>query len=245
MNETHNTSPNTLCEYDEHEIRHIKLGNQTITQVLKLPQQMIDYMWQCIDIAKKNPICHNNYLAGRISHSYKLKDSHNLVVRNLLDLFYNSDNNPEMFEFINNEINRTYKKMGVIKKGMTLAPHLDVMWVNFQKKGEFQPLHTHDSTFSFVIWMDIPYDCKDENKLHFARSNSPGSTCGNFSFAFPCEVSRSIVEHFIELSPKMNGYCCFFPSDLSHQVYPFYTSDKDRISISGNISYYPMKLNSL
>ena len=39
------------------------------------------------------------------------------------------------------------------------------------------------------------------------------------------------------MSPEMNGYCCFFPSDLCHQVYPFYTSDKDRISISGNILF--------
>ena len=51
------------------------------------------------------------------------------------------------------------------------------------------------------------------------------------------EVSRSVSEYFIKLSPEKNGYCCLFPSDLSHQVYPFYTSDKDRISISGNIMY--------
>jgi hypothetical protein len=27
----------------------------------------------------------------------------------------------------------------------------------------------------------------------------------------------------------------FFPSKLQHQVYPFYTSNKDRVSVSGNI----------
>ena len=84
--------------------------------------------------------------------------------------------------------------------------------------------------------MDIPYHFKDEGKLPFA-SNSRAKPGGNFNFVTSSDTSRSVCDHTIQMSPKMNGYCCFFPSDLSHEVYPFYTSDKDRISISGNIIY--------
>ena len=34
----------------------------------------------------------------------------------------------------------------------------------------------------------------------------------------------------------------FFPSKLNHVVYPFYTSNKNRISISGNVALDPQKI---
>jgi len=225
---------------DKIEVEQIDLGIQTIAQIYKLPQQIIDYLWERIDIAKKKQICHKKYLAGKISHSYLLEDPQNLVIQNLHDILFNSVDNPKMFNFMSREIGRICKKkMNTTDKDkQVLQPYLESIWVNFQKKGEFQPIHSHSGMFSFVIWMDIPYHPKDEAKLYFTRSSSSGSTCGNFSFAISNDVSRSVVEHFIELSPEKNGYCCLFPSDLSHQVYPFYTSDKDRISISGNMGYH-------
>jgi hypothetical protein len=83
--------------------------------------------------------------------------------------------------------------------------------------------------------MDIPYHWKDEAKLPFARSGNKDPSGGNFAFVCPNGSDRSVSDYTISMSPEMNGYCCFFPSDLCHQVYPFYTSDKERISISGNI----------
>jgi len=211
---------------DELDIRTIDAGlSSTIVQLFKLPQQMIDYLWERIDIAKKNPTYMNKNLAGNISHMYKLKDPQNLVVQNLNNILFNPIDNPKMVEFIQKEVKTFWDKTGY--NGM-LTPQLDDIWVNFQKKGEFQPIHDHSGMFSFVIWMDIPYHSKDE-----AKSDHKG----NFSFLMSGDKSRSVRECFIKLSPEMNGYCCFFPSDLCHQVYPFYTSDKDRISISGNIMY--------
>ena len=40
----------------------------------------------------------------------------------------------------------------------------------------------------------------------------------------------------IKLNKNDAGRMLFFPSLLLHQVYPFYTSDETRISISGNLS---------
>jgi hypothetical protein len=224
---------------DKIEIKHILLGKGTIAQLFKLPQQMIDYLWERIDIAKENQVCRKKLLAGHVSQSYKLEDPQNLVIQNLHDILFNQVDNPEIFKFIKGEIGAIYRRAG-LGNGMREA-HLDQLWVNFQKKGEFQPIHDHSGTFSFVIWMDIPYHCKDEAKLPFAESGCDSPPGGNFSFVTSDDTSRRVSDYIIQMSPEMNGYCCFFPSDLSHHVYPFYTSDKDRISISGNISYFTEK----
>tara|TARA_R110001592_G_scaffold228414_1_gene484966 strand:- start:79 stop:783 length:705 start_codon:yes stop_codon:yes gene_type:complete len=215
---------------DENDIKRLYLGPSTTAHLFKLSQPMIDYLWERIDVAKRKKISLKNVLAGHISHSYKLEDPQNLIIQNILDKLYNSDSE------IENEIHRVYKKIEN-KNNAQLEPYLRNFWVNFQKKGEFQPLHNHTGVFSFVIWMDIPYDYKDESKLNFAKSNCKDSPGGNFSFVYSDDVSRAVSDYFIKLSPSMNGYCCLFPSDLIHHVHPFYTSDKDRISISGNISF--------
>jgi RNAse (barnase) inhibitor barstar len=222
-------------------VEHIQLNNATIAQLFKLPQQMIDYLWERIDIVKKKQVCVKKDLAGHISHSYKLDDPQNVVIRNLYDIVFNQVDNPIMFEYMNKEVENIYKRSGLVN--VMLEPYLSGLWVNFQKKGEFQPIHDHSGMFSFVIWMDIPYHSKDEAKLPFAKSNSKDPTGGNFSFVTSDDTSRRVSDYIIQMSPEMNGYCCFFPSDLCHQVYPFYTSDKDRISISGNISYRSTKPN--
>ena len=226
---------------DKIEIHNIQLSKGTLAQLFKLPQQMIDYLWERIDIAKKEQVCNKKNLAGNISHSYTLDDPQNLVIQKLYEILFNPVDNPKMFEFIENELTRRYDNTGY--KGVMFKPQLDKIWVNFQKKGEFQPIHHHTGVFSFVIWMDIPYHSKDEAKLPFARSSFKNPIGGSFTFVTASVINRSVKDCIIPMSPEMNGYCCFFPSDLSHQVYPFYTSDKDRISISGNISYRPKKPN--
>ena len=37
-------------------------------------------------------------------------------------------------------------------------------WINYQKKNEFIPNHIHDGSFSYTIWIDIPYDSDEELK---------------------------------------------------------------------------------
>ena len=216
----------------------IQIDRETIVQLFKLPQPMIDYLWERIDVAKKKKINVKETLAGHISRSYKLEDPQNLIIEILFNVVFNQVDNPKMFNFINEELQSKYKKVCPNQiNNLVMKPRLCSLWVNFQKKGEFQPIHNHASLFSFVIWMDIPYHWKDEAKLPFAISGNKDPPGGNFAFVHSKCSSRSTEECFIQMSPSMNGYCCFFPSDLCHQVYPFYTSDKDRISISGNIVF--------
>ena len=52
---------------------------------------------------------------------------------------------------------------------------------------------------------------------------------------------RNILGHEVgciyEMSPEMEGTMLFFPSELHHEVYPFYKCDQERISISGNLMF--------
>jgi hypothetical protein len=225
---------------NEKEFEDIQLGEGTLAQLFKLPQQMIDYLWERIDIAKKKQVCYKKNLAGNISHSYILEDPQNVIIPNLNNIVFNQVDNPKMFEYMSMEISNIYRRIGL---NAMLKPYLSGLWVNFQKKGEFQPIHNHTGAFSFVIWMDIPYHSKDEGNMPIAKTSYENHRGGNFSFVRASGITREVSEYVIELSPEMNGCCCFFPSDLSHQVYPFYTSDKDRISISGNISYHTKEPN--
>lgn len=212
---------------------HLHINRETSAQLFELPKEMIDYLWECIDVAKKKKICHKKNLAGNISHSYKLEDPQKMIERNLMNIL-----KQQAQQYINKEIFKVFNRaIGKSSHSKIPEPYLSNLWVNFQKKGEFQPIHSHSGLFSFVIWMDIPYHWKDEAKLPFAKSNNKEPHGGNFCFVYSTGETRVISDYIIRLSPEMNGYCCFFPSDLSHMVYPFHTSDKDRISISGNIVF--------
>ena len=39
------------------------------------------------------------------------------------------------------------------------------LWVNYQKKYEFNPPHSHSGVASFVIFIHIPYDLSEEEKV--------------------------------------------------------------------------------
>lgn len=111
---------------------------------------------------------------------------------------------------------------------------LDNCWVNMQKKHEFNPIHSHDGDFSFVIWLSVPYSMAEEHAcVSTMHSNSPRS--GMFSF-FYSNIFGEIREAAFPVDNTYEGQIFLFPGCLSHMVYPFQTSEKQRISISGNLT---------
>lgn len=110
---------------------------------------------------------------------------------------------------------------------------LDGVWINFQKKYEFNPNHTHSGSFSFVIWLDIPYNIEDEFKQSRSKdSNLPSVGCFEFTYT---DILGAITHETLPIDKSYNGKMIIFPSALTHAVYPFYTSDEYRVSISGNL----------
>ena len=56
-----------------------------------------------------------------------------------------------------------------------------------------------------------------------------------FELSMPTGYDEMIQSQTYHMSPQEEGKMLFFPATMSHQVYPFYESLEDRISISGNI----------
>lgn len=106
-------------------------------------------------------------------------------------------------------------------------------WVNIQKKIEYNPLHEHHGTLSWVIWIKNPYNLKDEDSLPIS-ANSNLKSNGRFNFVYS-EMTGRIRQHHINLDSSYDGKMVIFPNNLLHQVYPFFTSDEHRISVAGNI----------
>lgn len=111
--------------------------------------------------------------------------------------------------------------------GKELQYELKTLWINYGKKYDFNPIHYHFGTYSFVIWINIPYKIEDEMKKYNPNTNKTSTF--NFVYTLPSgEISSEEIE-------TKEWSMIFFPSKLNHCVYPFYSSDEYRISISGNL----------
>lgn len=108
---------------------------------------------------------------------------------------------------------------------------VDPLWVNFQEKHEFNPPHGHEGIYSFVIWMKIPYDLEQE-KDFFGKARRKMTSM--FGFITTDILGRSHINP-IPVDKDYEGVVCLFPSSLVHYVNPFFTSDDQRISVSGNV----------
>ena len=118
------------------------------------------------------------------------------------------------------------------------TPPLKLMnfWVNFQKKFEFNPVHNHSGLFSFVIFVQIPYDLSEELK------NSPG-VLSNSNYASCLQFHTTTllgrhVDQTVFVDKSYEGGIYFFNAETMHNVYPFYTSNDSRITVSGNIGWF-------
>ena len=169
------------------------------------------------DFSKAIP--YNKELAGNLKKEYKLTECKNYISKLLLPYInkYESHFNYLKFISVNNK---------------NLPLELDNVWVNFQQRYEFNPLHTHTGVYSFVIWIDIPYDIKDEMNRASSK-NSNANIPGHFQFVFINSMG-DLAQENIPADKTYNGKLCIFPSKMNHCVYPFYTSQEYRISVSGN-----------
>ena len=185
----------------------------------KLSTQEMDYLWKCIDKRKESI---KSSLAGNIHESNKLIDED--------DWFWKNTVKPLVHQYANS--------MGNIGDSVPINqmhPYiLHSFWVNFQKQGDFNPLHDHNGVYSFVIWMKIPTRHFEQNKNPIAiYSNNP--VVSAFAFRYTNTIGK-ICDFVYEMNPEIEGTMLFFPSKLMHEVHPFFDCDEERISISGNIT---------
>ena len=110
----------------------------------------------------------------------------------------------------------------------------DAIWVNFQHRGEFQPLHYHNGfpgQHVVILWIQVPTELIEENKILKEHSIKP--CAGNISFINSAQETLYSGPEFDFLPEE--GDVVVIPAEQRHLVYPF-TSDATRISLSFNIS---------
>tara|TARA_Y100000592_G_scaffold99720_1_gene176865 strand:- start:5161 stop:5814 length:654 start_codon:yes stop_codon:yes gene_type:complete len=119
---------------------------------------------------------------------------------------------------------------------------LSETWVNFSKKHDFNPIHNHAGVFSFVIWVKIPYDLDEELEVYSDKVNCSVNSLFEFS---TIDSFGNINNQTIPVDKSYEWEMIFFPAQMMHQVYPFYTSDEFRVSIAGNIAFSVRNKNEM
>ena len=122
-----------------------------------------------------------------------------------------------------------------VENGYNFEFVLRDIWINYGKKYDFNPPHKHTGIYSFVLWVKIPYKFQEEEKVYPLANGSSGK----FEFFFPKANIPGCTGNITVDSVEWD--LILFPSCLAHTVYPFYTSDEERISIAGNLYYEPVK----
>ena len=178
----------------------------------KLHDDQIEFIWDCID---KKGSSYKNSLVGDIDNSFSLKDVEGRFKHSVL------------FPLID-----SYRKKygNYYDGGRPLVGMEFDWWVNYQKEGQYNPLHYHSGAYSFVIWMKIPTESDEQNL------DSPSGTRSNFYFNY-INATGGIEKYEYRMSKKLEGCMLLFPSALNHIVYPFYNCSEDRVSVSGNVVF--------
>ena len=197
----------------------------------RLSKEVVDRLWKYIEATKKDPaiekeLSANFDLVGQISKSVWHNDEDNCffehtVLQTAETMFY-----------------RHWEHYYDVHIAKLRPPQKFVMgpaalWVNYQKQHEFNPPHHHDGLLSFVVFMKIPTHWKEQHAW-FKNISSPVTS--DFQFLFSSPDQRGLMgEYNIPLSSEDEGRMLFFPAQLKHQVFPFYGTEEERITISGNV----------
>jgi hypothetical protein len=159
-----------------------------------------------------------------------LKDAHDFLVGNIegqLKIPHKDDNN--LFRRVEEMIKRN---LGTFLRHPLQKIMIENLWINYQKKDEFNSVHSHGGNFSFVWYLDFPEEIHKEVYDISQQEVAPQSIVnGCIEFFSPSGWNNTTL-----LLPNTNDFL-LFTADHRHAVYPF-KSDVTRVSISGNIGQF-------
>ena len=167
-----------------------------------------------LDEAKNNKIDFRSKLAGQIDHETSYSDESRIKAVPFLSQYFG----------VYDQAYQAYTQRKYDKRPEYV---LSALWINYQKANEFNPPHDHDGKLSFVIYLKIPEELKQENKKYVGKSCGPGGI--QFLYGNGPRDCISYMSYFPE---ELDMF--IFPAWLKHWVSPF-KSDCERISVSGNV----------
>ena len=106
----------------------------------------------------------------------------------------------------------------------------DSLWINFMQAGDFNPMHTHNGDYSFVIFVDIPKALKKEQDAFEGTSAPPGAL--QFEYGVQQRPRWATTGH--QIIPE-TGMMLIFPALMQHWVLPYKTKCT-RVTVSGNLN---------
>ena len=193
---------------------------------MELPQDTFAWLKKECARAKKAGDKANHKLIGHIKEEYKLewdKNFEDFILGDCLD-------HPQMQSHT----------AGITVLNTSKPFYIESLWVNYQKKYEFNPPHNHTGVMSWIIFLNIPYNLEDEDRvfpmLNMDRSQYISTSRLSFLQVSPT-MKGGIDGVILNVDKSFEGKIIMFPSYVQHQVFPFYTSDDYRITISGNASF--------
>ena len=190
----------------------------------KIEQELIDLLLEKGKESREKNLDSRKDLAGQIEHEYYYDD--------VGDWFFS-----KMKSYINVYLEgaKTYMQNALWTKTPNLSNitkwELIELWINFQQAKEYNPPHDHGGDISFVIYLQVPDEIKEENKKAWGerRNEGPGMISFDYGLMMPFSISRH------SRLPSA-GDLFIFPAWLPHHVHSF-DSDVQRISVSGNIDF--------
>ena len=200
-----------------------------------MPDDVYQIILDEIDIAAGQKVPHNPKLVGNIEEQYLMgfKNQVNMYkletyLRGLAGIY------EKKFNYMSCMGNQTMS----LDEGTSFDLRLRNCWVNFMKKYEFNPIHNHSGLYSFNIFVKVPYNLKEEFDSPRTQ-NKDQKFPGCFSF-YCSNGLGEFVPHVVEADKEWEQVIILFPSITQHCVYPFYTSDDYRITVSGNLYLNPV-----
>ena len=204
----------------------------------RLPTDIFDWLKNKSFKARESSYDARESLVGHIRQEYYIKsatdDKEDLKV----------DNDPTYLKFQSWLSHRCFEKpVNMFNPTSFILSNnrpviINSVWVNFQKKYEFNPPHTHNGLFSFIVFVNIPYDYENEiNQFSIGTEENQTSKLYFISLVPLNHDKSGLSKTILNVDKSYEGKILIFPASLTHGVNPFYTSDDYRITISGNLVF--------
>lgn len=185
-----------------------------------VPEDILNDLKREIGLLDEHSLPTNHTLAGNIEKEFDLANCIPKLEQYIFNLVKQYDN---AYPYLN-----TYN---CLTDDRPISLH--ELWVNLQKRTEFNPAHNHSGIMSFVIWLKIPFNIDDEHKSSPGRKSN--NNCpGHFELLYTNTLG-DIWRNSIPVDKDYEGKIIMFPNKMMHTVYPFFTSDEERITVAGNI----------
>tara|TARA_B110000902_G_scaffold207518_1_gene236537 strand:+ start:291 stop:905 length:615 start_codon:yes stop_codon:yes gene_type:complete len=173
----------------------------------RVPNNIIAMLAAAGETARAESTAINDQLVGEIKHEYAL-------------VFSDADSS-EWVDFVWEKTIEFYNKTPITPNHTNLLKNasLGQPWINYSYAGNFNPMHIHTGSLSYIIYVDIPDNIRDNYKNGYSQTKGI--------------LELSYNNSQVHVSPR-TGDMIIFPSNVYHGVYPF-DVDGCRISVSGNI----------